>query len=347
MQKPAPLKEMGKSPPPKYLGITAPISMGEPTATDFWLSEKLSEFSRPLHESASGAANRKLALVTLEGLLREWSVAVTARHGIMTPGASSCRLLTFGSYFLECHAPGDDIDTLCLGPPHADRNEFFQDFAELLRREPSVSDVQAILESYVPHFKITCSGVAVDILYARLGAEANGTVDNVDIRADSTLAGIDEKSVLSLNGCRVGIELLDLVPDRDVFREALRCVKYWSRRRGIYGNILGFPGGVAWAILVARVCQLYPRAQPSTILSRFFRWYSGWKFMPCNGLLLSAIREHTPDEPGTPLGLKVWSPKHYPADRLDLMPVRPACTARLYFRSFAQPSYPACASDAI
>ena len=170
----------------------------------------------------------------------------------------------------------------------------------------------------------------------------------MDIRDDSALIGIDEKSVLSLNGHRVGMELLDLVPNADVFRGALRCIKYWARRRGIYGNILGFPGGVAYAILVARVCQLYPNAAASTIISRFFRWYSGWKFVPCNGLLLCPIREHNPTaatadgpaplgrtgsrdagvasrerqrERDTPLGLKVWSPKHYPADRLDLMPI--------------------------
>ena len=39
----------------------------------------------------------------------------------------------------------------------------------------------------------------------------------------------------------------------------------------------GFFGGVAWAIVVARVCQLYPNAVAGAIVSRFFvimhRWY--------------------------------------------------------------------------
>ena len=307
-----------------HLGITAPISLAAPTPTDYQQTERLASFTHSLHESLESAANRKRVLATLERLLDEWSKIVTARHAIADPQASACKLLTFGSYFLECHAPGDDIDTLTLGPPHASRAEFFQDVVELLRKEPSVSDLQPILETYVPHIKITCSGVQVDILYAQLGQVHTGArVENVDIHNDDVLVGIDEKSVLSLNGCRVGLEMLDLVPDRDVFREALRCIKYWSRRRGVYSNILGFPGGVAWAILVARVCQLYPRATPSTILSRFFRWYSAWQFVPCNGLLLCTPREHNPPEESEiePLGLKVWSPKHYPADRLDLMPI--------------------------
>lgn len=336
-----------------HLGITKPISLAQPTASDLLQSQKLADFTRGLTESADSAENRKRVLALLEGLLKQWSKAVSERHGLTDPAAASCRYLTFGSYFLGSHAPDDDIDTLCLGPPHASRQEFFEDFVEMLRREPAISEMQAILETYVPHIKLTCLGVQIDILYAQLvpvprEGGAPGTVDDVDIREDSALIGIDEKSVLSLNGHRVGMELLDLVPDADVFREALRCIKYWARRRGIYGNILGFPGGVAYAILVARVCQLYPRAAPSTILSRFFRWYSGWKFVPCNGLLLCPIREHNPTAAGadgvpalgrtnsrdpsipsgrgmtprdTPLGLKVWSPKHYPADRLDLMPI--------------------------
>lgn len=46
--------------------------------------------------------------------------------------------------------------------------------------------------------------------------------------------------------------------------------------RGIYANVLGFPGGVAWALLTARICQLYPNAAPSTIVSKFFPIYYQW-----------------------------------------------------------------------
>ncbi len=45
-----------------------------------------------------------------------------------------------------------------------------------------------------------------------------------------------------------------------VFRLALRAVKYWASQRGISSNVMGYLGGVNLAIMVAKICQLYPRA---------------------------------------------------------------------------------------
>lgn len=57
----------------------------------------------------------------------------------------------------------------------------------------------------------------------------------------------------------------------------LRLIALHSAGRAIYSNVNGFLGGVAWAMSVARVCQLYPNAIAGAIVSRFFvimyRWY--------------------------------------------------------------------------
>ena len=75
---------------------------------------------------------------------------------------------------------------------------------------------------------------------------------------------------------------------------------------------MGFPGGVAWAMLVARVCQLYPNASGSLIVNRFFHLMKGWPWP--QPVLLKNIEEG-------PLQVRVWNPKIYPGDARHLMPI--------------------------
>lgn len=49
------------------------------------------------------------------------------------------------------------------------------------------------------------------------------------------------------------------------------CFFSLRTERAIYGNVMGFCGGVAWAMLVARICQLYPKGCVGSIISRCVR----------------------------------------------------------------------------
>ena len=46
--------------------------------------------------------------------------------------------------------------------------------------------------------------------------------------------------------------------------------------KGLYSNPLGYLGGVTWAMLVARICQLYPNLAPAALLHKFFLHFSRW-----------------------------------------------------------------------
>lgn len=102
--------------------------------------------------------------------------------------------------------------------------------------------------------------------------------DDLLLSNDNLLKNLDERCVRSLNGSRVTDDILSLVPNVEAFRIALRCIKLWAKQKAIYSNVMGFFGGVAWAIVTARVCQLYPNAAAGAIVSKFFRIMYNWYF---------------------------------------------------------------------
>jgi poly(A) polymerase len=160
--------------------------------------------------------------------------------------------------------------------------------------------------------KTVISGVEVDLLFARVNLPEAG--DKLDIEKDEILRGVDGESQRSLNGPRVTDMILNLVPNVATFRTALRTIRLWAKRRGIYSNVLGFPGGVAWALLTARICQLYPNAAPSTIVSKFFPIYYQWVWP--QPVLLKRI------DPGPPnMTHAVWNPRTDRRDMAHRMPV--------------------------
>jgi poly(A) polymerase len=85
-------------------------------------------------------------------------------------------------------------------------------------------------------------------------------VDSFQI-CDEMLRGLDEPSSRSLNGVRVAQYFQEMFPNNSsvkkcAFRIVLRTVKEWAKAHGLYSNVLGFLGGVNWAILVAWVCKV-------------------------------------------------------------------------------------------
>lgn len=220
------------------------------------------------------------------------------------------KIFTFGSYRLGVHTKGADIDALCVAPRHVERSDFFQSFFEKLKHQDGIRNLRAVEDAFVPVIKFEFDGIEIDLVFARLAIQTIS--DNLDLRDDSRLRSLDIRCIRSLNGCRVTDEILHLVPNKETFRLTLRAVKLWAKRRGIYSNMLGFLGGVSWAMLVARTCQLYPNAAASTLVHKFFLVFSKWEWP--NPVLLKQPEESN-------LNLPVWDPRVNPSDRYHLMPI--------------------------
>ncbi|KAK3018608.1 hypothetical protein RJ639_004940 [Escallonia herrerae] len=197
------------------------------------------------------------------------------------------------------HSSESDIDALCVGPYFATLAEdFFVVLRNMLASRPEISEIICIKDAKVPLMRFKFDGISVDLPYAQLQVES--VPENVDVLNPFFLENIDETSWKSLSG---------------IFQSVLRCIKLWARRRGVYGNLLGFFGGVHLAILVAFVCQSYPNASLNVLVSIFFMTFASWPWP-------------------TPVTLRNGlMPPTIPTETRSLMPIQLPCFPREYCHS--------------
>lgn len=292
-----------------------PAMYTAPTDQDHIVSDALQNVVGGLSnvETVQERYHKIMTLQELSKLVVRWVAESGRSCGLSEDrvSISGGALYVAGSYRFGLNDPKSDIDVVCVVPWHVTREDFFDSFQSLLRNTPGVSNITAIPHAFVPIMSIVYVDVHVDILFARLPRPYVAPV-TIDIDADHVLAGLDAASVKSLNAPRTATLILSLVPNRPVFRRVLRAVRLWAHQRGIYSSKLGYLGGISWAILVAFVCQLYPKALPGTILCRFFHIMSEWPWP--QPVLLSVVYD-------AGLGHDMWDPSSNVHDRMHLMPI--------------------------
>ncbi|KAJ7289790.1 Poly(A) polymerase central domain-containing protein [Mycena rebaudengoi] len=297
-----------------FWGVTPPISVAASSEREREVTASLMEELRRqnMFETEEESRRREIVLGRLSALVKKFVRDVSLSKGLSDTAANAAggKIFTFGSYRLGVHGPGTDIDTVCVVPKHVTREDFFQIFEPMLRTAEGATEVAGVPTAFVPVIKAKISDISLDLLIAPLGLSS--IPEDLSLKDNNVLKNLEESVVRSVNGTRLTDELLRLVPNVQVFRDALRCIKLWAQRKAIYSNVNGYLGGVAWAMLVARVCQLYPNAVAGAIVARFFTVMSKWSWP--QPVLLKQIEEG-------PLQVRVWNPRLYPSDRAHRMPI--------------------------
>jgi poly(A) polymerase len=290
-----------------YVPVYEPVSNDPPNEADRMIDKTMFEFMRteiPL-ESDEEMQKRSVALAEVKRIFREW-VKYVAIEIVHLPEEEAVdvggNLYISGSHRLGVREPGVDIDVVCVAPRFCLREHFFTSLKDRLLSLQEVTNLSAIETAKVPIMTFDYGLINIDLSFARLND--NTVPEDVDIFDDKILRNVDTATEKSLNGPRVTDLIFHLVPNFENFLKVLRCIRKWAKVRGIYGNKLGYLGGVNCNILVAFVCQLYPKASPSSLLARFFRVYNTWKWP--EPILLTQIKPNPPGEQR-----EVWSKEQY------------------------------------
>eukprot|EP00347_Sterkiella_histriomuscorum_P020501 403337557 len=270
------------------------------------------------YESEGDRKKRDAILGKLNQIIVEWIQNVGKREGKDddTVKNSGGKIFTFGSYRLGVHSPDTDIDALCVAPRHIERTRhFFGELSDILKNHPGVQKLTEVQEAYVPVINMVFEGVEIDLLFARVELKEVGQ-ELVNLLDDNILRNCDKESIRSLNGCRVTDSILQLVPNQESFRTTLRVIKLWAKVRGIYSNVMGFLGGVAWAILVANICITCPNLEPNKLLNYFFKAYTQWEWNYQNPILLTEIKNDR-----NSVNFTIEADLFYEEKQTDLMPI--------------------------
>jgi poly(A) polymerase len=303
-----------------YLGVSPPVSYAPPTnaeITDNAIMELYMKSRKDIFDDDINLSRRMNTLQKLYNLVKEWVVNVginkNINHEHLTDGAG-VTLRIFGSQKLGVQSPDADIDVLCIAPSFVSRDEFFNLFCSSISNHDDVSMMFTIPEAFTPVAKFYLDGQAIDMIFVSLDSPKIPL--HLNILDSVYLKGLDDAGIRSINGCRVAEKILRLVPNVHTFCLALRAIKHWAKVRAVYSNVLGFLGGVNFAILVAFVCQRYVNSNASTIVRKFFMIFSQWRWP--NPVNLNHIEEHAEEGGRT---LTVWNPKINIKDSTHRMPI--------------------------
>lgn len=305
-----------------HFGVTPALSSERPTREDLINNEEMEAyfyFSGAIYETKAGEEKRVDVIEKLRSIASEWSVEIGRSKAVQEEfllNGGGIQLRIFGSTRLGVHNVDSDIDILCLAPSFVTRGDFFTSFQETLRTRKDVHSILSVPEAYTPVLKFIIDGQAIDMVFASLQLPfLSNSLDILDVRC---LKGLDEASVRSINGSRVAEWICRLVPNMETFCSTLRVIKHWARVRGLYSNMLGFLGGINYAILVAYVCQAFVNACPYTLVRKFFEMYSIWKWP--SPVMLRAMEDlQLGDTDGR--YLQVWNAQTNYKDALHIMPI--------------------------
>lgn len=187
-------------------------------------------------------------------------------------------VLDTGSTRLGVDVPGSDVDLVVVSYSAASKG--LEVLHQALCRHAEFDDPRAVEDAHVPVLKVRYDGHDVDILWAQVDPALS-----LDVDAWPQAQRQAHAHNHALTGVWLASHLRALTPgvkEGQAMRDAIRVMKAWAQRQGIYGSAWGYWGGVSWSIAVAWVVHTRRQASQAwtthTILLAVFECLNAWSW---------------------------------------------------------------------
>jgi|JI61114BRNA_FD_contig_51_1871189_length_928_multi_2_in_0_out_0_2 poly(A) polymerase len=128
----------------------------------------------------------------------------------------------------------------------------------MFESRPGVKNLNRIVSASVPIINFEYKGLPIDISFSQLNREMVPKDIERNLPDEVIESIIDQRDKTSILGRKNNLLILEKVKNQERFRSTLRLIKVWAKNRGVSSNQMGYLGGISWAILVAKICQIFP-----------------------------------------------------------------------------------------
>ena len=227
---------------------------------------------------------RTRSIQYIQGIVEQWYLKIGQEQKEMSRQlleSKMAKVLVFGSYRLGVHFAGTDIDTICVFPQFISKEEFLSGFKDFITGKEDIEDVIKIQEAQTPIIKVKVLGIPFDLLYASIDINHINSQNDIEkfIMNEQMFRSLEPVSQRSFNGYLGNVNIQKSVPNYGIYRNFLRIIKLWAKRRCIYSAQFGYLSGIACAIMVAKIHQENPNLDVTDLVYKFFEVYSqsDWK----------------------------------------------------------------------
>jgi poly(A) polymerase len=118
--------------------------------------------------------------------------------------------------------------------------------------------------------------ISFDLLYAAVDIAHINSQNEIEklIFNEAAFDRLEKLSQKSFNGYLCNANIQKNVPNFGVFRNFLRIIKLWAKRRCIYSAMFGYLTGISCAVMVAKIHQDNPDLDVVDLVYKFFEVYS-------------------------------------------------------------------------